>query len=84
CQALQHKIELLQKNQAELDQRLAESSEQQRATKIDQEQTKAVIEQLRDEFERKLVALDQAKVDKSQIGQAFIEWGMKVKQTGLN
>ncbi len=82
-QELQHRIELLEQKQTEHDQRLAQGMEQQRATQADQQQTRAVIEGLKQELEQKIAQLDQNKVDKSQIGQAFIEWGMKVKQTGI-
>ncbi|MBK8946301.1 MAG: hypothetical protein IPM32_13670 [Ignavibacteriae bacterium] len=38
------------------------------------------IDKLRAEFESKIKDLKLTKIDKNQIGQVFIEWGMKVKQ----
>jgi DNA helicase IV len=81
CSHLNNKIDDLEKKNAEFNQMMAANMEQQQATTSDQQQTHQIIEQLKTEFDRKIAELNDAKVDKSQIGQAFIEWGMKVKQT---
>lgn len=82
CSNLKEKINVLENRQAECDQMITDNMEKQQATASDQQQqTHENIEQLKNEFDRKLAELNDAKVDKSQIGQAFIEWGMKVKQT---
>jgi len=38
------------------------------------------IDKLKTELESKIKELKLSKIDKNQIGQVFIEWGMKVKQ----
>jgi len=84
CSHLKNKINDLEKKQADFDQAMAENNEQQKATTSDRQQIHDIIEQLKKEFDRKITELTDAKVDKSQIGQAFIEWGMKVKQSTSN
>lgn len=39
-----------------------------------------IVEKMQSDFEAKLKDLKVTKIGKNQIGQAFIEWGMKVKQ----
>ncbi len=39
-----------------------------------------IIEKMQSDFEAKIRELKTTKIGKNQIGQAFIEWGMKVKQ----
>ncbi len=63
---------------------MSKESEQQKSTQLDQQQNRVLIEQLKQQFEEKTAEINHVKVDKSQIGQAFIEWGMKVKQTSNN
>lgn len=38
------------------------------------------VEAIKADFEEKIKELKLTKIDKNQIGQTFIEWGMKVKQ----
>ena len=38
------------------------------------------FDKIKTEFESKIKELKLTKIDKNQIGQVFIEWGMKVKQ----
>ncbi|MBK7106882.1 MAG: hypothetical protein IPH62_16545 [Ignavibacteriae bacterium] len=38
------------------------------------------LDKIKTELENKIKDLKQSKIDKNQIGQVFIEWGMKVKQ----
>ena len=42
--------------------------------------TNEIIESIKNDFEKKIDELKSSKIGKNQIGQAFIEWGMKVKQ----
>lgn len=85
CQELSNKINGLEKKQSDCDHHMTEALAQQKSTQLsDQQQTRALIEQLKKEFDQKIAELDQVKVDRSQIGQAFIEWGMQVKQTATN
>ena len=81
CSHLKNKINDLEKKDVEFGQLMAENMEKQKAGASDQQQIHEIIEQLKKEFDQKITELKDAKVDKSQIGQAFIEWGMKVKQT---
>jgi UbiD family decarboxylase len=46
----------------------------------EQKKTNDTIEALKKDFDKKLNELKISKIGKNQIGQAFIEWGMKVKQ----
>jgi uncharacterized protein YeeX (DUF496 family) len=39
-----------------------------------------IVEKMQSDFEAKIKDLKVTKIGKNQIGQAFIEWGMKVKQ----
>ena len=84
CTQFKNKINDLEKKDAEFDQLMAEAKEKQKASASDQQQIHEIIEQLKKEFDQKIAELKDAKVDKSQIGQAFIDWGMKVKQTANN
>lgn len=84
CNHLKNRINDLEKKHADFDQAMAENNEKQKTTTSDQQQIHEIIEQLKKEFDRKVAELKDSKVDKSQIGQAFIEWGMKVKQTANN
>lgn len=42
--------------------------------------TNEIIDKLKNELESKIKELNLSKLGKNQIGQAFIEWGTKVKQ----
>jgi septal ring factor EnvC (AmiA/AmiB activator) len=46
----------------------------------EQKKTNEYIESIKNDFEEKIKELKLTKIGKNQIGQAFIEWGMKVKQ----
>lgn len=50
------------------------------ATSIDRDKIHEMIEQMKNEIDQKMNELGDSKVDKSAIGEVFIEWGMKVKQ----
>jgi predicted RNase H-like nuclease (RuvC/YqgF family) len=84
CTQFKNKINDLEKKDAEFDQLMAETKEKQKASASDQQRIHEIIEKLKKEFDKKIAELKDAKVDKSQIGQAFIDWGMKVKQTANN
>jgi predicted RNase H-like nuclease (RuvC/YqgF family) len=84
CNHLKNRINDFEKKQADFDQAMAENNEKQKATTSDQHQIHDFIEQLKKEFDRRISEVNDAKVDKSQIGQAFIDWGMKVKQPANN
>lgn len=46
----------------------------------EQQKTKDLIDALKNDYDKKINDLKVSKIGKNQIGQAFIEWGMKVKQ----
>ena len=46
----------------------------------EQKKTNDLIDNLKNDYEKKINELKSSKIGKNQIGQAFIEWGMKVKQ----
>lgn len=46
----------------------------------EQKKTNEYVESIKTDFEEKIKELKLTKIGKNQIGQAFIEWGMKVKQ----
>ena len=46
----------------------------------EQKKTNDLIDNLKNDYEKKIQELKSSKIGKNQIGQAFIEWGMKVKQ----
>jgi len=78
---LRERIAQLEKNHQAVDQIFAADHEKQKSLESAQNQFQQFIEKMKLELEKKIAELNDAKVDKSQIGQAFIEWGMKVKQT---
>ena len=85
CRNLRDRIDTLEKKYSDdLSRFTAEHSEKLSQTESSQQEIKKLIEKLKKEFDQKIQALSEGKVDKSQIGQAFIEWGMKVKQTATN
>lgn len=84
CHQLKNRINDLEKKQSDVDQAITENSEKQNEATSGQLQIHKIIEQLTKEFDRKISELSDNKVDKSQIGQAFIDWGMKVKQPATN
>jgi len=78
---LRERIAQLEKKHQTVDQAIAADHEKQKSMESTQNQLQESIKQVKQELDQKIAELNDAKVDKSQIGQAFIEWGMKVKQT---
>lgn len=78
---LRERIAQLEKKHQTVDQAIAADHEKQKSMESTQNQLQEFIEKMKLELDQKIAKLNDAKVDKSQIGQAFIEWGMKVKQT---
>lgn len=46
----------------------------------EQKKTNNLIDNIKNDYDKKIQELKSSKIGKNQIGQAFIEWGMKVKQ----
>lgn len=84
CNHLKNRIHDLEKKQSDVDQEIAENRDNQKSATLSRQQLHEIIEQLQQEFDHKISELNDLKVDKSQIGQAFIDWGMKVKQPATN
>ena len=84
CKNLKTRIgELEKKQERDIDQLKTESSEHHSQSESNFRQNSELIEQLKSEIIQKLNEMDERKVDKTQIGQAFIDWGMKVKQPSI-
>lgn len=77
CDDLKRRVAELETKHTKTDQTLSANFEK---SKSDQQQVYELIEQLKKEIDHKIEQLAESKVDKNQIGQAFIEWGIKVKQ----
>ena len=81
CKNLKTRIgELEKKQERNIDQLKTEYSEHHSQSESNFKQNSELIEKLKSEIIQKLNEMDERKVDKTQIGQAFIDWGMKVKQ----
>ena len=52
----------------------------QKNSEAEQKKTKDLIDILKSDLENRIKELNISKLDKNQIGQAFIEWGTKVTQ----
>lgn len=81
CRELRERLVQLENKERSLDQMLAAGHEQQQAMAATQQQLQEFIATTKQHLEQKIAELFDSKVDKTQIGQAFIEWGMKVKQS---
>ena len=80
CNDLQNKLSALEKKLEETEKTLSNNVDELKISQSQQQKLNEVIENLKNEFEFKIKELTESKVDKKQIGQAFIEWGTKVKQ----
>lgn len=80
CNALRDRIAQLESGHETVDHILEADHEKQKSIESAQAQLQELIEKIKNELNQKIAELQDSKVDKSQIGQAFIEWGMLVKQ----
>ena len=81
CSNLKKRLDNLEKKYEDEIKRLTnENSEQHTQSAAKQEEIMESVTKLKEEFDRKYNELIEQKVDKSEIGQAFIDWGMKVKK----
>jgi chromosome segregation ATPase len=81
CQALQREITQLKQQNVESAELMSKSISRLNLAESADKQINDLLEQFKTELNHRLTDLDSRKVDKSQIGEVFIEWGMKVKQT---
>lgn len=77
---IRDRVTQLENKHVAVDHIIETDHEKQKAMESVQNQLQQFIEKTKQELEQKISELFNSKVDKSQIGQAFIEWGMKVKQ----
>jgi len=80
CNDLKNKLSALEIKLEETEKVLSKNVDELEISQSQQQKFNEVIENLKNEFEFKIKELTETKVDKKQIGQAFIEWGTKVKQ----
>jgi len=80
CSHLQEKLAIVESELAASKKLIAQNTEALKASQSINQRTQDVIDTLKREFEQKLSEIRETKVDRNQIGQAFIEWGIKVKQ----
>lgn len=80
CEQLHSRLAALESQQQSTQHTLKEDYVRVEAYQNGQQELRTWIEKAQAELERKIEKLAANKVDRSQIGQAFIEWGMKVKQ----
>lgn len=81
CHELRERLAQLEGKERSIDQIVSADHEQQQALASGQQQLQEFIAIMKHDLEQKIAELSDSKVDKTQIGQAFIEWGMKVKQS---
>jgi predicted nucleic acid-binding Zn-ribbon protein len=81
CSNLKKRLDNLEKKYEDEIKRLTnENSSQHTQLVAKQDEIMESVTKLKEEFDRKYNELIEQKVDKSEIGQAFIDWGMKVKK----
>ena len=78
---LKKKIVILENKYKQTKQSLEQNIKKQNLFESDQKDAYDLINQIKKDLEKRMDAFEKTKVDKNQIGQVFIEWGMKVKQT---
>lgn len=81
CQTLNRELSQLKQQNAENAELIKKSITRLNLAESADKQINHLFEQFKIELNQQLAELDARKVDKSQIGEVFIEWGMKVKQT---
>ena len=81
---LKKKIVILENKYKQTKQSLEQNIKKQNLFESDQKDAYDLINQIKKDLEKRMDAFEKTKVDKNQIGQVFIEWGMKVKQTENN
>lgn len=81
CNEFRDRIAQLEEKHSAVDHTIDSDHEKQKAMESAQIQLQEFIEKTKRELDQKIAELFDTKVDKTQIGKAFIEWGMKMKQT---
>jgi len=81
CSDLRDRVAQLEEKHDAVDHAIESDQEKQKAMESAQIQLQEFIEKTKRELDQKIAELFDTKVDKTQNGKAFIEWGMKMKQT---
>ncbi len=81
CQAINRELNQLKKQHEENADLINKNMTRLNRAESADQQINDLIERFKAELNGRLAELEAKKVDKSQIGEVFIEWGMKVKQT---
>lgn len=81
CSNLKKRLDTLEKKYQEaIEQLNTENSAKHSESEFRRQELLEYVRKVQDEFAHKIEELMEQKVDKSEIGQAFIDWGMKVKK----
>jgi len=81
CSNLKKRLDTLEKKYQEaIEQLNSENSAKHSESESRRQELLEYIRKVQNEFDHKIEELMEQKVDKSEIGQAFIDWGMKVKK----
>ncbi len=81
CSSLKKRLDALEKKyQDDLEQVNTDNSAKHSESESKQQELVEFVRKITEEFDQKIEKLAEQKVDKSEIGQAFIDWGMKVKK----
>ncbi|MEE4311559.1 MAG: hypothetical protein V2J62_06785 [candidate division KSB1 bacterium] len=75
--ALSKRVDAVNENVEKIEKSISDDRDS--SVKVNKE-TQATIDRLKKELDDQLKTITDTKVSKSEIGQVFIEWGMKVKQ----
>lgn len=80
CQTLNRELVQLKQKQTENTDLIKNNMTRLNSAESADKQINQLLESFKAELSQRLAELELRKVDKSQIGEVFIEWGMKVKQ----
>ncbi|MBN2089159.1 hypothetical protein JW964_06085 [candidate division KSB1 bacterium] len=81
CQAINRELVQLKQKDMENADLISNNTTRLNLVESADKQINELLEHFKAELNQRLADLEARKVDKSQIGEVFIEWGMKVKQT---
>ncbi|MBC8180189.1 hypothetical protein H8E88_03610 [candidate division KSB1 bacterium] len=84
CNKLKKRLSTFEKNFDDSNNLIKEKVQKLKVSQTNQQETQLLIENIKKELDRQLNEIRENKVDKDQIGQAFIDWGAKIKQETAN
>ena len=77
---LKNQLKMQENNLLESTNVIGDLKSKHETSNADQNKMTNLIQSIKKDFDKKIDELKASKIGKNQIGQAFIEWGMKVKQ----